>query len=489
MSQRPNIVFILTDDQGAWAMSCAGNKDIHTPNLDRLAETGVRFNEFYCASPVCSPARATIVTGKMPSCHGVQDWLARGNVDGCKYPQMSSHQGFDSSDKAIDYLKGHRTYIEILAKNGYQCGLSGKWHLGDNAAKKKGFSKWYTIGAGGCHYFDPDICEEGVFSTPKKYVTDLITDKAVQMIDEFADGDSPFYLSVHYTAPHSPWNQEEHKKEFLDLYQDCGFTATPDLPVHPWQINTCPVGDTKEKRAENLRGYYAAISSMDEGVGRIVEKLEGRGILENTILIFSADNGMNMGHHGIWGKGNGTYPQNMYDSSVKVPLIICVPGGAKGAVCSQLCSQYDFFPTILDMAGCHYELEKLQPGRSMMELLRNPEKAAKDRVVVFDEYSNTRMIRGKRYKFIHRYPDGPDEFYDMISDPDETRNLSGNTAYADQIQEMKLEMEAWFDRYIVKKMDARQFHITGRGQKDLCYKANAFDQSMVYFSQMGDERI
>lgn len=489
MSKRPNIVFILSDDQGAWAMHCAGNQDIITPNLDRLAEDGVRFDEFYCASPVCSPARASIVTGKIPSCHGVQDWLAKGNVDGWKYPEMQAHQGFNQADRAIDYLKEHRTYMEILAENGYVCGLSGKWHLGDNATKKKGFDKWYTIGAGGCHYFDPDICDEGVFSTPKQYVTDLITDRAVKMIGELSGGTEPFYLSVHYTAPHSPWNPEEHKPEFLDLYKDCAFTATPDLPVHPWQINTCPVGDTSEKRAENLRGYYAAISSMDEGVGRIVRELESRGLLDDTIIIFTADNGMNLGHHGIWGKGNGTYPQNMFDSSIKVPLIIRMPAGVRGAVCSQMCSQYDFFPTILDMAGCRYELEEKQPGRSMMELLENPEAEQQERVVVFDEYSNTRMIRNKQYKWVHRYPEGPDEFYDLLNDPDETNNLAGSPAYEAQIRDMNEELEAWFDRYMVKELDARQFPITGRGQNDLCYKEGAFDQSMKYFSEMDGEVI
>ncbi len=481
MKKKPNIVFILTDDQGAWAMHCAGNEDVKTPNLDRLAANGVRFDEFYCASPVCSPARASIVTGKIPSCHGVQDWIAKGNVDGDKHPQMASHAEFNTQDRAIDYLKDHKTYMEVLAENGYVCGLSGKWHLGDNATKKKGFTKWYTIGAGGCHYFDPDVCEDGVFSTPGQYVTDLITDKAVQFIDEFTQGEAPFYLSVHYTAPHSPWNPEEHQKKYLDWYQDCKFTATPDLPVHPWQIRTCPIGDTPEKRRENLTGYYAAISSMDAGVGKIIEELEKKQILDDTILIFTSDNGMNMGHHGIWGKGNGTYPQNMYDSAIKVPLIISMPQGAKGEVCSQMCCQYDFFPTILAMAGCSEKLEKMQPGKSMTRLLENPKEKDEERIVVFDEYSNTRMIRTKQYKYIHRYPDGPDEFYDMKNDPCETKNLAQDAAYKDRIDAMKSSMEEWFDRYAVKEMDARQFYNTGRGQTDICYKENAFDTTLEYY--------
>ena len=193
------------------------------------------------------------------------------------------------------------------------------------------------------------------------------------------------------------------------------------------------------------------------------------------------DNGMNMGHHGIWGKGNGTYPQNMYDSAIKVPLIISMPQGAKGEVCSQMCCQYDFFPTILAMAGCSEKLEKMQPGKSMTRLLENPKEKDEERIVVFDEYSNTRMIRTKQYKYIHRYPDGPDEFYDMKNDPCETKNLAQDAAYKDRIDAMKSSMEEWFDRYAVKEMDARQFYNTGRGQTDICYKENAFDTTLEYY--------
>ena len=109
LKKQPNIVFILSDDQGAWAMHCAGNEDLRTPNLDRLAESGVRFDEFYCASPVCSPARASIVTGKAPSCHGVLDWIAGGNIDTNRYPEMAGHSRFQTRDHAIEYLEGHKT--------------------------------------------------------------------------------------------------------------------------------------------------------------------------------------------------------------------------------------------------------------------------------------------------------------------------------------------------------------------------------------------
>ena len=484
LKKKPNIVFVLTDDQGAWAMGCAGNQDVKTPNLDRLAANGVRFDEFYCASPVCSPARASIVTGKIPSCHGVQDWIEKGNVDGYKYPEMSKVPGFDINDLAIDYLEGHRTYMEILSEAGYQCALSGKWHLGDNAAKRKGFKNWYTIARGGCSYFHPDICDEGELYPGEGYITDLITERSLLYIDEMAETEKPFYLSVHYTAPHSPWGPSEHPEKFRKLYENCEFAATPDLPIHPNHIITGPIGDNPEKRRDNLTGYYAAISAMDAGVGKIVEKLEEKHLLQDTVIIFTADNGMNMGHHGIWGKGNGTYPPNMYDSAVKVPLIIYSPElKNRGAVCHRMTCQYDIFPTILEIAGCEWVPEKMQPGRSMTELIYEPEKDVQERIVVYDEYGRTRMIRDRQYKYIHRYGDGECELYDMEKDPDETKNIVHDPEYAEIVESLRMEMEEWFSRYTDEKNDARKFDVKGRGQQKLCWQKDAFNTEIEFYSK------
>ena len=134
-SMNPNVLFILSDDQGPWALNCAGTKELETPNLDRLAREGTRLENFFCASPVCSPARASLLTGRMPSQHGVQDWLRSGSVDrelmerlGIKNP----YGGYGDERKPIRYLDGERTYTDVLAENGYELALSGKWHLGDS---------------------------------------------------------------------------------------------------------------------------------------------------------------------------------------------------------------------------------------------------------------------------------------------------------------------------------------------------------------------
>lgn len=482
MKRKPNIIFVMADDQGAWAVESEKNTEIKTPNLKRLAQNGVTFNEFYCASPVCSPARASIVTGKIPSCHGVQDWLKKGNLDAWKYPHMAKLPEFNMEDKAIDYLGEHKTYIEYLAENGYHCALSGKWHLGDNITKKKGFEYYFTIGRGGCHYYQADVFEEGNLSISKKYITDTITNHALEYLERLSEEEAPFYLSVHYTAPHSPWDESEHPKEFRDLYKDCQFHGTPNLPIHPWQINTCPIGDTPEKRKEYLTGYYAAISAMDAGIGKILERVREKGLEQDTIVIFTADNGMNMGHHGIWGKGNGTYPPNMYESSIRVPFIIRVPESPfPGTICSAMASQYDIFPTILSLAGCKFGQDPLQPGKSLEEQINHPLKEQSDRIVVFDEYSKTRMIKKCNMKYIHRYGDGPCEVYDLAKDPDETQNLFGNPDYERQIQGLKTEMEEWFNQYTIPKMDGRKFGVTGRGQEKMCYEDDAFDQLVEFY--------
>ncbi len=119
---KPNIIYIMCDDMGSWAMGCAGNKHIITPNIDRMAKEGVMFENYFCTSPVCSPARASVVTGTMPSCHGVHDWIAKGNMDTDKYPNMKNHSRYKNSDVGIDYLSGQKTYIQYLHENGYSCG-------------------------------------------------------------------------------------------------------------------------------------------------------------------------------------------------------------------------------------------------------------------------------------------------------------------------------------------------------------------------------
>lgn len=461
--KRPNILFILTDDQGAWAMGCAGNYDIETPNLDRIAANGVRFENFFCASPVCSPARASILTGMIPSAHGVQDWIRSGNLDRELLGEKKDDPYYACESKPIGYLDGMLTYTDVLQQHGYHCALAGKWHLGDSIRPQHGFEKWFTIGRGGCYYYKADMVENGKVYYENRYVTDVITDKALDYLREYAGTEEPFYLSVHYTAPHSPWEEDQHPQEYVEKYRNCPFTATPDLPIHPNQILTAPCG-TGEERKRLLRGYYAAVTAMDHQVGRMLDELERLELTEDTIVIFMADNGMNMGHHGIWGKGNGTFPFNMYDTAVKVPFLVSWPGHyPKGMTAQRMCSQYDFFQTLMDMAGIDMDFPEKLPGKSFADVFRGNDSRQGD-VVVYDEYGPTRMIRTPEWKYICRYPYGPDELYHLTEDPDEEQNLIHSDEYEKVADELYVRLSQWFHTYADPAVDGAREGVTGYGQ-------------------------
>ncbi|MGQ7890485.1 sulfatase-like hydrolase/transferase [Paenibacillus sp. WC2504] len=443
-NEQPNIVVILSDDHGAWAMGCAGNHEIRTPHLDRIADQGMRFSSFFCTSPVCSPARASLMTGRIPSQHGVHDWIRDGNV----------------GQSAIQYLQGQTAYTDVLADAGYVCGLSGKWHLGDSITPQKGFTHWYVHQSGGSNYYHAPMIRDGELVNEPGYLTDVITDDALSFLDR-QDGSKPFYLSVHYTAPHSPWI-DNHPQDIVDSYDSCEFETCPQEPKHPWSIKTAPWSDDQR---ENLKGYFAAVTAMDTNIGRIVDKLDSMDIRKDTLLIYMGDNGFNCGHHGIWGKGNGTFPQNMFDTSVKVPAIFSQPGIIpQGQVCDNLVSGYDFMPTLLAYVGCEQPNTTKLPGSSFHSLLLGESAPMREQVVIYDEYGPVRMIRTTDWKYVHRYPYGPHELYNLAEDPDERHNLIDLPGTQEQSVAMRGELEAWFARYVDPMIDGAREGVTGFGQ-------------------------
>jgi arylsulfatase A-like enzyme len=472
-----NVIQIISDDQGYWALGCNGNDEIQTPNLDALAHSGVVFENCYCTSPVCSPARASLMTGKIPSQHGVLDWIRKGN------------SSLDSDfDKMHSYLEHEITYPELLAEDGYQCGYAGKWHLGDAHTPSRGFKYWDTHASGASSYYNaPMALPEGDIREEPNYITDYITDSAISFLSNVEH--NPFCLVVGYTAPHSPWGPNNHPKEVYDeYYNNCAFSSVPKVPLHPNQINSAPVGYDEESRRSILSGYYAAITEMDRNIGRIMSYLDEHGLRDSTLVIFTSDNGMNMGHHGIYGKGNGTFPQNMFETAVKVPAIISLPEmvGSEKRIDTPV-SHYDFLPTILDITCTDYVCEAL-PGRSLLPMLgrSGSENIPEKPVIIYNEYGPVRMIRSGAYKYIHRYPYGPNELYNLEDDPDEFHNLDGLESVKVMERTLRLQMEAWFRRYSVDLHDGRQYSVYGRGQNCTLEDSNStqdpFSEDWCYFS-------
>lgn len=482
---RPNIVFILSDDHGNWAMNCAGNEELITPNLNRLSESGMQFDHFFCASPVCSPARLSIFTGKIPSQHGVIDWLANGH---CDFEQLDDdlRKNIKSDapaweylwpkdqledDKAIRFLEGHKTFTEVLAENGYTCGISGKWHMGDAGTPQAGFSWWRTLAMGGDNYKYPVVLKDGSFTLLReKYITRYITENALEFLDEQRDAQNPFYLSVHYTAPHAPWGKKQHEADVYARYDDCKFESVPNMPTHPWggQYGTYESEEQRVAvRKQNLQGYFAAITSMDECIGQILDKLDEMGIRDNTLVIFTGDNGMCMGHHGLFGKGNITKPMNMFEESIQVPFLISQPGVIpQGKHETEMYSHYDIFKTLTDYLDIPFEFDASMPGISFAPVLRGKSMEGNEHIVMMDEYGPVRMIRTKEWKYVHRFLkwEGMNELYDLKNDPTEQNNLYGKPEYEQITLELRASLFAWYEAHVDPRFDATKVQCNGDGQ-------------------------
>lgn len=434
-----NVVFIMTDNQSTWTLGCYGNEDIRTPNIDHLAEDGIRFSNAYCVNSVCSPNRATALTGLIPSQHGVHSYLGGEKPDAQMGPD------------AYSTIQEFANLPRILSDAGHTCGLSGKWHLGDSIRPQAGFSYWFTIprASSGTYYNAEAIWEGEVYKEPR-YLTDVITEHALDFLEQ--NHENPFFLYIPYNGPYGLGVQmtETHQNRHTEYYADKELPSFPREPIHPWlranrQIINNPV---------SIRGYAAAISGVDDGVGEILNALSSYGLDENTLVIFSVDHGLSGGHHGVWGMGDHSRPLHTFEDAIHVPLIFrhtgSIPAGVSfdGRTCN-----YDFFPSVLDYLGMADKLPDAPelPGKSYASALSGNEIEWDD--VIFHEFENTRMIRNDRWKYTHRNPDGPDELYDMENDPGERNNLAMDREYAPIIEELRARLDEFFNRYADPQYD------------------------------------
>ncbi len=422
---RPNVVMFMTDDHGAWATGAYGCGEMRTPNIDRLAREGARFTRAFACTPVCSPSRMTYMTGKIPSQHGVQDWLR---------PVDSFGQ------RTRRWLEGHLTYPEVLARNGYTLGMCGKWHMGDDDKAQAGFSYWATVPGGGGTYRNPTFVKNGVVTETEGYKTDLVTDYALEFLDSRRKAANPFYLLVPFYAPHTPFDYQPER--YREPYNNARFSCFPNVPVHPWQNKG--LRGHHGNRASML-AYSALITGADFNVGRILMRLEEMGARDNTLVIFTADQGWNAGHHGVWGKGNGTWPFNMYEESIRVPLIWNHPGRIRGGLePDAMVSSYDYFPTILEYLGVATPSDPRRAGRSYAPFLRGERPRWANRL--YFEYSMVRGLRTENLKYVERTKEWPSELFDLEADPGERKNVIADRRHRRQLEALRADLARFFSR-------------------------------------------
>lgn len=461
MPDRPNILVFMTDDHGQWAANCYGCSGIHSPTLDYLAHTGARMDRAFTPCAVCSPARASFFTGRIPSSHGIHNYLKE-QGEGANHPA----------------LNGQATLATRLKDAGYRTGFAGKWHCGHTQEHQPGFDHWQPLGEAGCCFGPQPMYEDGKLVEHFGHQPPVVTEAALDFLREHekfsktssrregntakedsAGGDvsegggQPFFLFVGYTDTHTPFKGEPER--LVDHYRRNPIRCVTDPPAkgsHGDEVYQ----PTPEQTREYLAQYGAAVSAIDASVGRIIDQLDSMQQLENTLIVYTSDHGLNLGNYGLWLKGNGTTPVNFVDGSILVPCILSWPAGFKGGQShDMLVDHCDLHATLLDAAGVTLA-EDEQAATHARSYLPTLQGIAQDDwpTVTFGEYANARMARTSTEKLVLRYP-GPnghfkDEFYDLRNDPRETANVIGDPKYKARVAELSRAIEAFFKKYEVE---------------------------------------
>jgi arylsulfatase A-like enzyme len=434
--QRPNVVIIMTDNHGEWTLGCYGNQDIKTPHIDQLAKEGTLFTRAFANNAVCSPTRASFLTGLMPCQHGVHCFL-----------RTRIQTGPDS----FNTLEEFQSIPQVLHDAGYVCGLSGKWHLGDNLYPQEGFSYWITKPHGGsAGFYDQNVIENEKIRKEPTYLTDLWTQHGIRFIKQ--NQEKPFFLFLAYNGPYGLGSamKEPIRNRFKAEYEKMTFPSFPREKAQPWNFNYGDwIGDLGI-----IRKYAAEVSAVDDGVGQIMQTLKDLGLRENTLVIFTADQGLSGGHSGYWGMGDHTRPLTAFDWTMTIPLIFSQPGKiVSGARQDMMVANYDVYPTLLNYLGLQDKIpaKPATPGRNFAPVLKG-EQIPWDEVV-FYEFENVRAIRTKDWKYIERYRESPNELYHLVTDSREHRNLIDQPASKQTRKELKQRLDQFFSKYADPQWD------------------------------------
>lgn len=429
-SNKPNILFIYTDDQAYWTLGVSGNKQAFSPNLDQLASEGAFFENAFVTTPVCSPSRVSLMTGQYASEYGILDFIAQ-----------PGHRLYDPANP-IGLNPESITFPEVLAQAGYTNGLVGKWHLGDWTGegtdlsyhpKNQGYDYFMGITGGGESPINPKLEEDGTVKQFEGLTVDILTNRAIRFLER--NQEKPFLLSVHYRSPHGKWLPvaEEDWAPYKNQEMNIPDPSFPDLDI--------------PKVKSKMKEYMASSSGVDRSVGILLKRLDDLGLSKNTIVIFTSDHGYNMGHNGIEHKGNGywitknNHPAtenlaknsrpNLYDQSLHVPAIVRWPDVIEaGLRVKETFSNLDWYPTVLEMAGVDIPEGKVIRGRSAVSILKREQEENWNNDL-YTEYSMInysialmRSYRTPEWKLVKDFKDPTrDELYHLAKDPEERFNL------------------------------------------------------------------
>lgn len=432
----PNILFIMSDDHAAHAISAYGSTINTTPNIDRLAATGMRFGHAFCENALCSPSRAAMLTGTMSCRNGVPDLSTPLPPDRTIFP-------------------------ELLGRAGYQTAMIGKWHLHRSPT---GFDHWDMLPGQG-DYHDPVFVSASGKTQTKGYVTDIITDKCIDWLEQ-RDPKKPFLLLCHHKAPHRHWEPDaKHAKMYADAdiplpatFDDDSATRSDAARQQTMSIEKdLTREDLKADPPEGLSGpalkrwkyqrymkdYLRCIASVDDNIGRLLDYLDAHDLADNTIVIYTSDQGFFLGDHGWYDK------RFMYEESLRMPLLVRAPGIAKpGSITAAFVQNIDFAPTLLDLCGVATPAE--MQGVSIRPLLQGETPADWRTSILYHYYEEPGPhnvaahygVRTERYKLIRFYSAVKAwELYDLKNDPHELKNVYDDPKHAEVVKELKAELD------------------------------------------------
>lgn len=502
----PNIIFIMSDDHAFQAISAYGHelgKLAPTPNIDRIAKNGAIFQNNFCTNSICGPSRAVILTGKHSHINGFR---------------MNGEQ-FDNNQPTLP---------KHLKKLGYETAIVGKWHL---HGEPTGFDYWDILNDQG-NYYNPEFIQGKDTTVVEGYATDLITEKSLEWLKQRDSAQQPFYLMVHHKAPHRNWMPalrhlnvydsitfplpdtyfpefvdqkaaaEQQQTIYKDMYEGHDLKlskahGSTELAHNPWTTDFDRMTPAQRKAWDEaylpknnafweaglhgkelaewkgqryLHEYLATVKAVDESVGKILDYLEETGLDENTLVVYTSDQGFYLGEHGWFDK------RFMYEESMKMPLLMQLPGVIKpGTDIDAMVQNLDFAPTFLDLAGGAEYASEMQ-GRSFREVLEGSTNEFNDAVYyhyydfpAFHMVKRQYGVRTERYKLVHFYDDIDEwEFYDLEKDPKEQHNAINDEEYKDIVTVMHKKLDSLQTYY---KVTEKEFEITPKEKVDKTYEA------------------